>query len=399
MGMRRRELRDALTVAGWEFRRYFKWKDQLVGLAVFVLLALLGWGAARVAGAEPAAARVGLAGVELAAPEGRALELVPAPELPEQRRAALEDGELEGVLTRRADGAFELLVTREPRYADDLRALLDGVARAERLAAAGLTAEELARIAAPAELEVVFTDPERGRRGGPEKVLAGLFIGALLLGVLTSMAYLLAGITGEKQLRVTESVVAAVSPQAWIDGKLLGITAYALASLLNVAVGTALLAVVAGGAFDVELPAAAARPGVLLALALFTLLGLLLWNAFFAALAATIEDPNHSSRTSLMLLPVLPVVATFAVLKDPDGALARALAVLPPTSASALPARLVLSDPGPLEVALSAALLVAAIALARRVAGRIFEVGILMYGKEPGWSEVLRWAREPRGPR
>jgi hypothetical protein len=32
----------------------------------------------------------------------------------------------------------------------------------------------------------------------------------------------------------------------------------------------------------------------------------------------------------------------------------------------------------------------------RRMAGRIFELGILLYGKEPTLAEMIRWATERR---
>ncbi|MDX2000686.1 MAG: ATP-binding cassette domain-containing protein [Thermoanaerobaculia bacterium] len=68
---------------------------------------------------------------------------------------------------------------------------------------------------------------------------------------------------------------------------------------------------------------------------------------------------------------------------------------LPPTSLPALPVRFLLSDPGAGEVALAWASLVLAVALTRRLAGKIFEIGMLLYGKEPTLAEILRWARSP----
>jgi ABC-2 type transport system permease protein len=97
-----------------------------------------------------------------------------------------------------------------------------------------------------------------------------------------------------------------------------------------------------------------------------------------------------------MFLPLVPVVLSIAVLRDPDALVARVLALFPLTSAPALPMRLVLSDPGLVEVGCSLALLAGAVWIMRRMAGRIFQLGILLYGKEPTLAEMTRWAAEGR---
>lgn len=390
--------RQVLTVAGWEFRRYFKWKDQLIGIGLFLLIGFVWVGAAAVAGAKGRTITVALAGLEITAPPEGRIRFVTAPSDDSGRTAALQNGDVQGVLTRRPDGTFDLLVQKDPRYKAELTALLGESVRRERLSATGITPEGLELILAPAPLEVRFTNPATARRGTPEKIAAVVFIAILLMAVFTSMAYIMTGISGEKQLRVTESVVAAISPQAWIDGKVLGITAFSLASVGGSVVGGLIVALGAKLTTDFSLPVAAVRPGVVLTLIVFTLLGLLLWNSFFAAVASTMDDPNTSSRSSLLMLPALPVVMSLAVLRDPDSLVSRVLALCPLTSAPALPMRLVLSNPGLTEIGASVALLIAAIWLMRRFAGRIFEVGMLLYGKEPTLSEMARWASERRTP-
>ena len=392
------QLRQSLIVAGWEFARYFKWRDQVIGLICFLVLGGISYGVGRFATASGRTLTVAVEGLDVAMLEpavaGGRLRFVQAPPVGE-RAKALSDGTLHGILARRPDGGFDLLVERDPRYLPRLTAALDHAVRRERLTAHGLTPSSLQQILTPAEINVVFTDPARGAVGRAEQFLAGICTAIVMFAVFMGMAYQLTGITGEKQLRVTESIVSIVPAQAWIDGKILGITAYSLVNVANMAVGLLFVALTAKLAWGFELPEATARPTILLMLLVFCTLALLLWNAFFAAFAATIDDPNTSARTSLMFVPILFVGAgCWIVLRDPDSTVARIFALFPLTSAPALPVRAILSDVGLLETLVALVLLVATTWLMRRTAGRIFEVGMLIYGQEPTLREIARWARQ-----
>jgi ABC-2 type transport system permease protein len=394
-------MRHALLVAGWEFRRYFKWRDQVIGFVVSLAIAAAAYAAGRVATSSGGRTMtVGIDGVEpavlsaLLAPDAR-LRIVPVPAAP-LREAALRDGDLHGILIRRAEGAFELQVDKDPRYLPALRALVNDLVRRERLSSLGVNMVELQKALAPADLQVQFLDPERGRTGRGEQLVAAISIGFVMIALFTGMALLLTGITGEKQLRVTESIVSIVPPQAWIDGKIVGIGAYALVSMVGMIVSGLIVTFAAQAAWQFTVPSAAVRPGIAVLLIVFSMLGLLLWNAFFAAFAATIDDPNTSARSSFMFVPVIFVgVACWTVLRDPDSTASRVLALFPLTSAAALPVRAILSNVGAVEIVTAIALLVGAIWLSRRAAGRIFEVGMLMYGKEPRLREMMRWLRAP----
>jgi len=384
--------RQAWIVACWEFRRYFKWKDQIIGIAFFLGLSGFAWFAGWLGTRNDGnTVTIAVAGTRPAA--GGRVAFVPAAATDSARVHALRAGAVNGMLVQQADGVWELLVEKEPTYRAELARLLSDELRRERLAGTGLTEADLARLLEPARIEVRFVDRQRGDRGLAEKVAAGTVIFIMTMAVFNSLAYLLTGITSEKQTRVTECVVSAISPQAWIDGKVLGIAGFTLVSVGNMVVGALVLAFAAQFVWDFPWPEGAVRAGVLITLLLFGVLGLLLWNSFFAAVAATISDPNTSTRTSLMMVPLIPVVMSLAVLRDPDALLSRFLAVFPLTSAPALPMRLVLSDPGLLEIGLAVLLLAGAIWLMRRLAGGIFEIGMLLYGKEPTLREMVRWAR------
>ena len=110
--------------------------------------------------------------------------------------------------------------------------------------------------------------------------------------------------------------------------------------------------------------------------------------------ASTIDDPNSSTRGPLMFLPTLFSIAGFMVMRTPDSMFARVTGLFRLTSSAVMPARLALTEVPAWEIGLSAALLLGGAYAARRVAGKVFAVAMLMYGKEPSWGEVRKWARE-----
>lgn len=396
-----------VEVARWEFGRYFKLKDQLIALVTMIVVGAGAIGIAhlvRRSAAEPVRlAIVGPAAAALAAeltagpdlPAGASFAAEAPAEAPEALRAGVETGEWDGLLLLSPAGEAELQVRRVPDWAVDLRARLDERARARRVAQSGLDRGWLAELLAPAPLEIVALDRDAGsRRGGA--LVAGIAIGLMLLGVLMGSAYLLVGITGEKQLRITEQVVAAIRPQTWIDGKILGLSALTLASLaLYVVPAIAGMALLRRFGVPVPaLPSAVVDPGFLAALMLFSALGFLLWFTFFAAIAATVDDPNNSSRGGWLMFPLLPLGLAFVVVRTPDSIFAHWLGLLPPTAPTVMPVRLLLGSVAVWEIVVSVAALIGTIWLLRRTAGKIFHLGMLIYGKEPTWTEIWRWARE-----
>ena len=95
---------------------------------------------------------------------------------------------------------------------------------------------------------------------------------------------------------------------------------------------------------------------------------------------------------------MFPVIATIGAgllaLKNPDSILVQVLAIFPATAPAALSSRLVLTETSAWEVIVSCLLLIISIWIMRTAAGKVFHLGILMYGKEPSFKELLRWMRE-----
>jgi ABC-2 type transport system permease protein len=128
----------------------------------------------------------------------------------------------------------------------------------------------------------------------------------------------------------------------------------------------------------------------------FAASGFAFWFTLAAAWFATINDPHSSARSNALLLPFLPLSAVFIGLSSPDSAMMQVLAIVPVTSMTLMPARIVMTEVGAIEIAVSLALLLGATLWLRGAAIRIDEAAMLMYGKEPSMGEMMRWLR--RGP-
>jgi len=208
--------------------------------------------------------------------------------------------------------------------------------------------------------------------------------------LLTSISYLMVGISGEKTARVTEVVVSAVSPQAWMDGKIVAFTAVGL--IVGIVWAGSLLLV--AGPLSFTLPGSI-DAGYLLVTLLYAALGLMLYNAFIAALMASAQNMQTASRWqgNFIMLPFLPVMFLGALADSPDAPWLAVVSHIPFFSPVMIPARMVLAAVAPWELGLGVVVLAASFWFMRIVAGRVFRMGMLMYGKDMTLPELIRWAR------
>jgi ABC-2 type transport system permease protein len=393
--------RAALEIGRWEFSRWFKVKGLLITLVMSVLISLAIAGSRYLLEqSDKRPVRLGLVHQEilpgLILTESRISFVAVQDTAGSALRETPGAPQLDGLLILRSPDQAELVVTRRASWEPELRELLTSERRRLKLESLAVTADELADALAPASLTVVYREAARGPSSVAEKITSGVLILLLIVGIFNSVALQLVGITGEKQLRVTEQIISAVTPQQWMDGKILGISAYSAVQTAVFAASTLVfIGIMQLFGESLSLPVEVTNPANIVVLVLCTVGGFLFWNTFLAALAATINDPNTSSRSAILFLPLVPSVgAGLAAMKVPESLLVRILTVLPITSPVALPVRLALGHVPLWEIALALAVLVASTWYLRLLAGRIFHLGMLMYGKEPGLREMWRWMKE-----
>lgn len=122
--------------------------------------------------------------------------------------------------------------------------------------------------------------------------------------------------------------------------------------------------------------------------------GYLLYAALFAAIGSAVDG---EADTQQFMLPVtvpliLGIVMMQTVLQNPDGNLAFWFSVIPLTSPIVMMMRIPFGVPI-WELALSMSLLILAFIFFTWLSGRIYRVGILMYGKKVNYKELFKWIK------
>lgn len=392
-----RDWQAVAEVTRWEFRRYIKWKQQIVGmLLTFVVFG--GFMVVARLGADDEGPReiavIGLDVLPLRSVQNTSFNFVARESQQEAiLRQQVQAGALTGLLIiRDADHAQLVLDERVP-WVGELTTLLTAARQQRKVEEAGLSATSLRNIMAAPALDVTYSQRTAGHTRG-ERIVIVVVLSLMLMAVFIGMSYVFTSVTAEKQIRVTEQVVSAIPAQAWIDGKILGLLAVSVVGVVAQIAAAAAVYMMLRIFFDtgpLPLPETLGDPKIIALLILYAVLGLFFWFAFLAAIAATIDDPQHSARGALLFVPLFATILAYTVIGDARSVSSRVIALLPGTSPSAMPARLMTTHVSALEIALSLGLLVAAILLLRIAAGRVFRLGMLMYGKEPSWSEVRRW--------
>ena len=126
---------------------------------------------------------------------------------------------------------------------------------------------------------------------------------------------------------------------------------------------------------------------------LFFLGGYFLYSSLFAAVGSAIGDDMGES-SSLTLPITIPVILALYIMmqsvESPDSSLARWSSMFPLFSPIVMPARLAFNPPW-WEVALSLTILIGTAMFFVWISGRIYRVGILLYGKKAGMKELVKW--------
>jgi ABC-2 type transport system permease protein len=227
------------------------------------------------------------------------------------------------------------------------------------------------------------------------------------------------GVIEEKTSRIVEVIISSVRPYQLMLGKILGIGLVGVVQFLIWIILSSLIYVVVSQFVYPEIFAQQSIAGpngpdlnVLETAGVFDMLssinfplvlggfifyffgGYFLYSALFAALGSAIDQEADSQQFMLPVTApmIIAIITAMNVIQEPNGQLAFWMSMIPLTSPITMMIRLPFGIPL-WEVALSGAILVASFFAVVGVAGKIYRVGILMYGKKVTWKELYKWLK------
>jgi ABC-2 type transport system permease protein len=226
------------------------------------------------------------------------------------------------------------------------------------------------------------------------------------------------GVMEEKTNRIVELLTSSVKPFQLLMGKIIGVGAVGLTQfilwMILIAIvymaGIPVLAVVMGGNVPQmgQIKGNEVDPDTLLSFIknihqlpltemailfpFYFLGGFLLYGALFAAVGAAVgEDGDQQSLIFPIMIPIIiSIIIGGNVINNPDSRLGFWGSLIPFTSPVVM-STLLPFKPVWWQLALSIALLIGGFIFTTYIAGRIYRVGILMYGKKIRMKDLGRW--------
>ena len=286
----------------------------------------------------------------------------------------------------------------------------------------------------PKTLEMLDTeisiDPEKINGTGEDESKYTAGVGLAIGGIMTFLMFMMVLVYGqmvmrsvmeEKTSRIVEVMMSSVKPFELMLGKILGTGAVGLTQMivwviLSGAVSFFIPLVMGVDAANMPTPANAPQidpeqmqgeglrimaelskqnwPLIIFSFIIFFLGGYFIYSSMFAAIGSAMGDDLGEGQ-SLVLPVTIPLILSFYIVsmagwRNPDSSLMVFASMFPLFSPIAMPFRMAFNPPW-WQVTLSLILVVLAAFFFVWLAGRIYRVGILLYGKKVTFREIGKW--------
>lgn len=230
----------------------------------------------------------------------------------------------------------------------------------------------------------------------PQTMLTAMlvFVMIMYMTVLLYGVNVMRSILEEKTSRIMEVMLSTATAKEMMAGKIVGVGAVGLTQLgvwaLMASAGVGYAGAVTGMLKSVV------NPVMLTYFLVYFFLGYVLYSTLCAAVGSMVNSEQEAQQMQiLVMMPmILSVIFIVNIFQNPSGPLAVFGSLFPFTAPLVMFSRIAMQPETPIwQIALSIAIMVATIYAMVWLCGRIYRVGILMYGKKPNLPEIMKWIK------
>ncbi len=261
-----------------------------------------------------------------------------------------------------------------------------------RLTSRGLDTAEIRKMMAHVGVKALKVSERGGEKeSGFLETFASAYVLIMMLMflVLTTGQLMIRSVVEEKSNRVIEVLLSSCSARDLMIGKILGLSGLGILQMMIwglIGLGIALKS--GANIFEIE---------PLLVAMMYVILGYFFYSAIFVAAGSpvTTEQEAQQITSYVTLVLVFPMVLLMPAMQNPDSSMIKILSFIPLLTPAFMVLRVSIQMPPLWEVLTTLALLLASTVLMMWIAGKIFRIAILVYGKRPTIPELIRWIRTP----
>lgn len=321
----------------------------------------------------------------------------------EAYRLVLDEG-LSGLLL--VDSPLYTLVTADASNVmlnDAIESILNLAVSRWNAVRLGLSPEDVASLFTRADLRVRVVSPA-GEDGeevdsvaqAQAMVLAYFLLFMIYMALIMYGNMVATGVAEEKSSRIMEVMVSTVKPLDLMLGKIIGVGSLGLLQFfIWIGVGLFMNTVGSSGFLGSVFGSTAVLSAIplqtVLWFGLFFILGYFLYASVFAAAGALVSRVEEVSQvvTIIMMLIMVGFFGAYISFLNPNSTFAVVASLIPFTSPMVMFSRIVLGNPPLAQVFASVLILLISVVVGAWVSGKIYRIGILMYGKRPTLRQVL----------
>ena len=299
----------------------------------------------------------------------------------------------------------------------EIKRQIEHILKLNNLRSLGIDNETLKSAEQKINLETKIINKEGESTNSHSEVSTGIgFLGGILIYMFIFMygTMVMRGVIEEKTSRIVEVMISSLRPFQLMMGKIIGVALVGLTQFLLWIIFTVALSALAELVLlnDAFLATSSAENQsiiitqiksftsginliqIFLSFLFYFIAGYLMYSSLFAAVGSAVDA---EADTQQFILPVtLPLILSFILIQpimdNPEGSLAFWLSIIPFTSPVIMMVRLPFGVEN-WEIILSMTILVSTFIITTWLAGKIYRIGILMYGKKANIRELLKWIR------